>query len=117
MAAEFVKGERVHYVQGEASEPAQIVKVHWEDGPPPYYTVRVLSTGRERQTDAAHLAKEAPLETVVRAAASVGSAAEDAAARPARESALIDELHEERIRSAALENALREYPFPRHRAS
>ena len=71
MASEFVKGERVVYVQGDASEPAQIVKVHWEDGPPPYYSVRVLSTGRERQTDAAHLAKEAPLETVVRAAASV----------------------------------------------
>ena len=58
LSSEFVKGERVLYLAGNgASEMAQVIKVHWDDGPPPFYSIRMLTSGYEKQTDAEHLSK------------------------------------------------------------
>mmetsp|Transcript_11480 Transcript_11480/g.17120 ORF Transcript_11480/g.17120 Transcript_11480/m.17120 type:complete len:739 (-) Transcript_11480:339-2555(-) len=56
----FAVDERVDYiVKGSqtAPEPAIILKVHYDSGTQPYYTIRLLSTGAERQTDAERLTK------------------------------------------------------------
>ena len=55
----FAEGERVAYLgrAGEGPTPAVVARVHADDGEGPYYTIRFPFDGRERQTDAAHLAR------------------------------------------------------------
>ena len=50
-AAPFAVGETVVYVPASGAAPvdARVVKVHYDDAPP-YYTIRTLADGRERQT-------------------------------------------------------------------
>jgi len=54
----YAKGEVVTYIGINAAVPkeARIQEVHQDDDTP-YYTVRLLDTGTEKQTDSAHLRK------------------------------------------------------------
>ena len=54
----YAKGEVVTYIGINAAVPqeARIQEVH-EDDDTPYYTVCLLDTGTEKQTDSAHLRK------------------------------------------------------------
>ena len=46
----YPKGTRVHYIDGQKNLlEAEVVSVHHDDDPP-YYTIRLFSTGREKQT-------------------------------------------------------------------
>jgi len=58
----FVADERVNYaVKGSSAGPeaAQILKVHYDAGGQPYYTIRLLATGVERETGPNRLTKSA----------------------------------------------------------
>ena len=50
-------GDRVQYHGRDGVQAARVLKVHHDDQPP-YYTVLLLSTGSERQTDSSKLVAE-----------------------------------------------------------
>ncbi|CAN0015387.1 unnamed protein product, partial [Laminaria digitata] len=55
----FEKGDEVLYVRGTDPPLDGVVqKVHVEDDGPPYYTVLIAVTGREKNTDHAHLRRK-----------------------------------------------------------
>ena len=62
--APFQPNDRVLYKPPKGStlppEKATVLKVHWDAGDPPYYSIQLDSTGAERQTDAARLEKFVP---------------------------------------------------------
>ena len=62
--APFQPNDRVLYKPPKGStlppEKATVLKVHWDAGDPPYYSIQLDSTGAERQTDAQRLEKFVP---------------------------------------------------------
>ena len=60
----FQPNDRVLYKPPKGStlppEKATVLKVHWDAGDPPYYSIQLDSTGAERQTDAQRLEKFVP---------------------------------------------------------
>lgn len=53
----FAKGEKCMYQKGGEQHPAVIIKVHLDGGNPPFYSVQLLHTGQEKNTDHHHLLK------------------------------------------------------------
>ena len=62
--APFQPNDRVLYKPPKGStlppEKATVLKVHWDAGDPPYYSIQLDSTGAERQTDEQRLEKFVP---------------------------------------------------------
>ena len=62
--APFQPNDRVLYKPPKGStlppEKATVLKVHWDAGDPPYYSIQLDSTGAERQTDEKRLEKFVP---------------------------------------------------------
>ncbi|CAJ1939231.1 unnamed protein product [Cylindrotheca closterium] len=57
----YAKNDEVLYVSSNGdNEKATILKVHLDDQLVPFYDIRLLSSGREKQTDNAHLAALPP---------------------------------------------------------
>ena len=50
----FMQGEHVMY---KTCRHAQVLDVHWEDGAPPFYTLRMVQSRRELQTEEVNLSK------------------------------------------------------------
>jgi hypothetical protein len=55
MRNKFTEGQLVCYRRIDGTEKAKILKVHLDDDLEPFYTIRLLKSGREKQTDLAHL--------------------------------------------------------------
>lgn len=67
----YVENDKVLYVSSNGdNESATILKVHLDDQLVPFYDIRLLSSGREKQTDEAHLkpARQRKRPTVSKAA-------------------------------------------------
>jgi len=58
----YAVNEQVMYtVKGsQLAEPAVVLRIHYDAGLPPYYTIRLLATNAERQTDGARLSRPPP---------------------------------------------------------
>mmetsp|Transcript_14771 Transcript_14771/g.20964 ORF Transcript_14771/g.20964 Transcript_14771/m.20964 type:complete len:329 (+) Transcript_14771:422-1408(+) len=62
---DFLKGEEVIYYKNGLSEPAKIVSIHLDYPNPPFYSIKLLRSGQEKNTDHNHLKKAITAEETV----------------------------------------------------